>query len=499
MRSLNEVIRELHRRKSVRAFTEQPIDPELKREILEAAMAAPTAGNQQMYTILDITDPALRQRLAVTCDNQPFIARAQMVLIFCADFQKWYDAFAEGGCAPRRPGVGDLMLAVTDAAIAAQNAVTAAQSLGVGSCYIGDILENCEIHRELLNLPEYVFPAAMLAFGYPTQQQLDRPKPERCSLEDIVCENTYWRKDGAALRRMFAGKHPQMTFEEWSRRFCSRKYNSDFSREMTRSVGQYLQRYANPAARWCDDDDCTESVITADRQVCKESERVDQLPETALVFFMGCGLKHLIDCAPSEYEERRLPRFLNATSVYVRTGGRLCLLHGGYGAPQAADTVETLAELGVRRILCVGMCGGFGEGVSLGDIILPDRAYVEEGTSLHYYETLEYAEPDAELLARVEALLPEGRRRTIVTTDSPYRQTFAKEALWRDKGAVGVEMETSAAFSVGRRKGLDVAAILTVSDRHPASPEVHDSWEWHMPREAREHFAERCLEVALKL
>ena len=168
---MNEIIRALHSRKSTRAFTGEHILDEQKEAILYAAMAAPSAGNQQLYTILDITDGALKQRLSVTCDNQPFIAKADMVLIFCADYQKWYDAFTEGGCSPRKPGVGDLMLALSDANIAAQNAVTAAQSRGIGSCYIGDILENCEIHRNLLHLPEYVIPAAMLVFGYPTSQQ----------------------------------------------------------------------------------------------------------------------------------------------------------------------------------------------------------------------------------------------------------------------------------------------------------------------------------------
>ena len=86
---MNEVIRSLYDRKSVRVFTEQIITEDQKREILMAAMEAPTAGNQQLYTILDITDEELKQQMSVTCDNQPFIAKAPMVLVFCADFQKW--------------------------------------------------------------------------------------------------------------------------------------------------------------------------------------------------------------------------------------------------------------------------------------------------------------------------------------------------------------------------------------------------------------------------
>ncbi|HJB91055.1 MAG TPA: nitroreductase family protein [Candidatus Eisenbergiella merdigallinarum] len=243
MEQRNEIIQSLYDRKSVRVFEDRGIGREAKREILSAAMQAPTAGNQQLYTILDITDGELKRRLSETCDDQPFIAKAPMVLIFCADVQKWYDAFEEGGANPRRPGPGDLLLAVSDACIAAQNAVTAAWSLGIGSCYIGDIMERCEEHRELLNLPPYVFPAAMLVFGYPARQQREREKPQRCRLEDIVQENRYERKDGAQLRSMFEKEWKNAGFEQWCGRFCERKYNSDFSREMSRSVGVYLGEF----------------------------------------------------------------------------------------------------------------------------------------------------------------------------------------------------------------------------------------------------------------
>lgn len=240
---MNEVIRQLKERKSVRMFETREISAGDKALILEAAAMAPTAGNQQLYTILDITDQQLREKLVATCDNQAFIAKAKLVLIFCADCRKWRDAFACAGAEPRNPGPGDLMLAVTDAAIAAQNAVTAAQSLGIGSCYIGDVMENCEAHRELLRLPEYVFPAAMLVFGYPTQQQVERKKPERVAMEHIVHENAYRQMNEAELRDMFAARAGERGYDEWMRAFCDRKYNSDFSREMSRSVGVYLRDF----------------------------------------------------------------------------------------------------------------------------------------------------------------------------------------------------------------------------------------------------------------
>ena len=237
-------IKELTERRSVRAYEDKAIAKEVKEVIIQAAMEAPTAGNQQLYTILDITDQKLKSTLAETCDHQPFIARAPMVLIFCADCQKWYDAFKAGGCKPRRPLAGDLMLAVSDAVIAAQNAVTAAWSLGIGSCYIGDIMEQCETHRELLHLPPYVLPAAMVVFGYPTKQQMERRKPKRCQQKYIVHENGYRPMDEGELRGMLRKEYNEDgDFESWIQAFCRRKYDSDFSREMSRSVEEYLKAF----------------------------------------------------------------------------------------------------------------------------------------------------------------------------------------------------------------------------------------------------------------
>lgn len=240
---MNKVIEQLKERKSVRVFTEKPITPEEVSAILEAAVNAPTAGNQQLYTIIHVTDAQLKAELAESCDHQPFIAKAPLVLVFCADCRKWYQAFLESGCEPRLPGVGDLLLAVSDTNIAAQNAVVAAQSLGIGSCYIGDIMENAEKQRELLKLPPYVFPAAMLVFGYPTEQQISRPKPPRSDMCHIVHENGYRDMDADELKQMLSVKAGTQDYDEWIRAFCNRKYNSDFSREMTRSVGVFLDDF----------------------------------------------------------------------------------------------------------------------------------------------------------------------------------------------------------------------------------------------------------------
>ncbi len=240
---MNEILKALHARKSVRAYTEEEISEEDRERILSAALQAPSAGCQLLYTILNITDQAKKERLSELCDHQPFMAKAKLMLVFCADCRKWLAFYEEAGLKPRRPGPGDLLLAVEDAMIAAQNAVTAAESLGIGSCYIGDVMERAEEVKELLALPQYVYPACLLVFGHPTEQQKNREKPARFAVSDVVCENSYQEKSSEKIREMFAGKTDGKGYDEWMEAFWKRKYESDFSREMNRSMEVYLKEF----------------------------------------------------------------------------------------------------------------------------------------------------------------------------------------------------------------------------------------------------------------
>ena len=129
--------------------------------------------------------------------------------------------------------------------IAAQNAVVAAESFGIGSCYIGDIMENIEEQRDILGLPPYVFPAAMLVFGYPTEQQMKRLKPKRVNMKYIVHENSYHELEAEELGDMLTSHAGNKGYNAWIKAFCDRKYNSDFSREMTRSVRKYLEDFSD--------------------------------------------------------------------------------------------------------------------------------------------------------------------------------------------------------------------------------------------------------------
>jgi nitroreductase len=245
---MNEVIQQIKNRKSVRVYEDKIIEPEIKAEIINSAVEAPTAGGMMLYSIIDVTDQAVKNKLAVLCDNQPFIAKAPLVLIFLADYQRWYDTFVYEDCNPRKPEVGDLLIAYTDAGVAAQNTVVAAEAFGIGSCYIGDIMENCEAIRELLNLPEFVMPAAMLVYGYPTQGQMTRKKPARFDKEYIVFENSYRNLDKDDLKSMHQLREAKEGRETDNitgklQAFCKRKYMSEFCKEMSRSAKVYLKEF----------------------------------------------------------------------------------------------------------------------------------------------------------------------------------------------------------------------------------------------------------------
>lgn len=253
---MNQVIETLLNRKSIRAFEKRPIEPEVKAQILHATLRAPTAGNMMLYSIIDVTDQRIKDRLAVTCDNQPFIARAPMVWVFLADYQRWHDYFIHSnvekfGSPMRTPEEGDLFLACCDTLIAAQNAVVAAEAFGVGSCYIGDIIEQYEEHKEMLNLPQYVFPICMLVFGYPTEQQKQREMTTRFDEKFIVFENNYRQLDSAEFDEMFAeaernlpkGKAMQ-NIDNVGQAMYRRKFDSDFSKEMSRSAREWLKGWS---------------------------------------------------------------------------------------------------------------------------------------------------------------------------------------------------------------------------------------------------------------
>ena len=125
-----------------------------------------------------------------------------------------------------------------------------AESLGLGSCYIGDILERREEQARILGCPRHVVPAVMLVIGHPTEGQRRRKKPVRLPLADIVFEDRYEKRDAARLLEDLRPKAPaSRELADWARAFCERKWNSDFSREMTRSTAAILADFATDVSR----------------------------------------------------------------------------------------------------------------------------------------------------------------------------------------------------------------------------------------------------------
>jgi FMN reductase (NADPH)/FMN reductase [NAD(P)H] len=256
---MNDTLQVIHQRRSVRAYADRPVGRETVDTVIQAAMRAPTAGNLMLYSILEIGDPALKEALARSCDNQPFIAEAPLVLIFLADYQRWMDAFVASGVPDyceargetmRLPGEGDLLLACCDALIAAQTAVIAAESLGLGSCYIGDVMERYEHHRELLDLPQYTFPVTMVCFGYPTPAARERALTTRFRQDAIHFEDCYRRLDDEALRTMLEtrGRGRGMGEDvDVGLRTYRRKVSADYSVEMTRSVREAIRTWTGGA------------------------------------------------------------------------------------------------------------------------------------------------------------------------------------------------------------------------------------------------------------
>ncbi len=256
---MNNTIQLINNRKSLRAYSDKPVTKENIDTIIQGAMRAPTAGNMMLYTILEVTKQVDKDRLVETCDNQSFIGKAPLVLIFLADMQRWDDYYKASkvpefckthGKSFESLEESDLMLACCDALIAAQNAVIVAESIGIGSCYIGDIMENIETHREMFNLPNYVFPVTMLCFGYFKDSYLSQTPRPRFDQKFIHFKDQYQSISSEGFREMFdhMENNPNIQFLANAKNFGQhhylRKTGADFAKEMRRSVKVVLKDWA---------------------------------------------------------------------------------------------------------------------------------------------------------------------------------------------------------------------------------------------------------------
>ena len=173
---MNSVVELLKSHRSIRKFTDQPIAPELFEELVSAGQGAATSSFLQGATIVRVTDRGKREKIARLAGNQPYVASAAEFMVFCADLKRAGNWCREYG----KPFEGDFtehfIIATVDVALMAQSMVCAAESQGLGICYIGGIRNNPGPVSELLELPKGVYPVFGLCIGYPAQDPEVKPR-----------------------------------------------------------------------------------------------------------------------------------------------------------------------------------------------------------------------------------------------------------------------------------------------------------------------------------
>ena len=178
--------------RSIRQCTDEPIRDDQRQAIIASAQATSSSSFLQCTSIIRITDKAMREQLVGLTGGQQHVAQAAEFWVFCADFNRHLQIFpdAQLGLAEQ------LLLGVVDTALMAQNALTAAESLGLGGVYIGGLRNNIETVTELLALPKHVLPLFGLCLGWPASHPDLKP---RLPATLLVHENHYQPMDREVL------------------------------------------------------------------------------------------------------------------------------------------------------------------------------------------------------------------------------------------------------------------------------------------------------------
>jgi nitroreductase len=178
----------IHAHGSVRAYKPDPLPASTIETIVAAAQRASTSSNLQAYSVIAVTDATRRERLAQLCGKQMFITQAPLFLAWCADLARLGRVCALRGYTQVTDYVENFLIAAIDVGITAQNAALAAESLGLGVCYVGSIRNNPREVIQLLGLPRLVFPVVGMTVGIP--EQLPRVRP-RLPLDAILHRECY--------------------------------------------------------------------------------------------------------------------------------------------------------------------------------------------------------------------------------------------------------------------------------------------------------------------
>jgi FMN reductase (NADPH) len=182
---MNETIDLLKNHTSIRRYLDKPVEQEKIDLLLQMGARAPSAGNLQNYSLMVLDDKEKMTKLAKDA-GAPFLTKAPLCIVALADYYRFH-RLCEINDAPFSFTTADaVFIGMWDAIVALHNIQVAAESIGLGTCYIGLILETD--NKKMLNLPDYVFAAGMLSIGYPEK------KPElrsRLPMETIVHKNEY--------------------------------------------------------------------------------------------------------------------------------------------------------------------------------------------------------------------------------------------------------------------------------------------------------------------
>lgn len=193
---MNQTIDLLQSHRSIRKFTQQQIPRPQFEAFIRAGQSAATSNHVQAYTIIHVKNPENRARLAELAGGQAYVADSSDFLVFCADMKRSTEAAERAGAEVIRGMTEQLLVASIDTALMAQNIAVAAESEGVGLCYIGGIRNNPAEVSEVLRLPDHVVPVFGMCLGYPDQNPEVKP---RLPLASILKEDYYQDDHDEAL------------------------------------------------------------------------------------------------------------------------------------------------------------------------------------------------------------------------------------------------------------------------------------------------------------
>ncbi len=200
----NAIIDLIYQHASVRSYKSDPVPAEMVEAIVAAGQRSSTSSNLQMYSVVAVTDDAKRERLAELCGNQRHIRQAPVFMAWCADLSRLERICQWRGYEQVADYMENYTLAAVDTAILMQTTTLAAESLGLGMCYIGGIRNDPQAIIDLLQLPRLVFPISGMTLGWPAHTHKPRPKlPTRTILHwetyATTGEEEAWHEYDAAM------------------------------------------------------------------------------------------------------------------------------------------------------------------------------------------------------------------------------------------------------------------------------------------------------------